>query len=241
MKKNFLFLLIILFCGTFFSQSPNLGNFDDKPVHFGFALGFNQPSFYLEKKSSQIFLDDSLQSLLVNSKGGFTLGVITSLNINQNFKIRFVLPSLSFQESEMEYTYLNPSNFEQTIYVKSLRPVYLDFPVLFKFRTNRINNFAVYGISGLRYGIDMSSNIDVNNSIDLEDQIIKLKKSDFGFEVGGGIDLFLEYFKLGIELKLGSGMRNMLYTTTGEDPTKFDNAIESLKSRVWTLSFTFEG
>ena len=130
MKKNFLFLLIILFYGTFFSQSPNLGNFDDKPVHFGFALGFNQPSFYLEKKSSQIFLDDSLQSLLVNSKGGFTLGVITSLNINQNFKIRFVLPSLSFQESEMEYTYLNPSNFEQTIYVKSLRPVYLDFPVL---------------------------------------------------------------------------------------------------------------
>ena len=241
MKKNFLFLLIILFYGTFFSQSPNLGNFDDKPVHFGFALGFNQPSFYLEKKSSQIFLDDSLQSLLVNSKGGFTLGVITSLNINQNFKIRFVLPSLSFQESEMEYTYLNPSNFEQTIYVKSLRPVYLDFPVLFKFRTKRINNFAVYGISGLRYGIDMSSNIDVNNSIDLEDQIIKLKKSDFGFEVGGGIDLFLEYFKLGIELKLGSGMRNMLYITPGEDPTRFDNAIESLKSRVWTLSFTFEG
>ena len=240
MKKNFLFLLIILFYGTFFSQSPNLGNFDDKPVHFGFALGFNQPSFYLEKKSSQIFLDDSLQSLLVNSKGGFTLGVITSLNINQNFKIRFVLPSLSFQESEMEYTYLNPSNFEQTIYVKSLRPVYLDFPVLFKFRTNRINNFAVYGISGLRYGIDMSSNIDVNNSIDLEDQIIKLKKSDFGFEVGGGIDLFLEYFKLGIELKLGSGMRNIHYTKAGEE-TKFDNAIESLKSRVWTLSFTFEG
>ncbi len=115
---------------------------------------------FIWKKSQVIFLlDDSLQSLLVNSKGGFTLGVITSLNINQNFKIRFVLPSLSFQESEMEYTYLNPSNFEQTIYVKSLRPVYLDFPVLFKFRTNRINNFAVYGISGLRYGIDMSSKL----------------------------------------------------------------------------------
>ena len=87
----------------------------------------------------------------------------------------------------------------------------------------------------------MSSNIDVNNSIDLEDQVIKLNKHDFGSEVGGGIDLFLEYFKLGIELKLGSGMRNMLYDTPGEDPTKFDNAIESLRSRVWTLSFTFEG
>ena len=241
MKKNFLLFIILISFATFFSQSSNLGDFDDKPVHFGFALGFNQPGFYLEKKSSHVFLDDSLQSLLISSKGGFTLGVITSLNINQNFKIRFVLPSLSFQESEIEYTYLNPSNLDTKVYVKSLRPVYLDFPVLLKFRTNRIDNYAVYGIVGLRYGIDMSSNIDVNNSIDLDDQIIKLNKHDFGSEIGGGLDLFLEYFKLGIELKLGSGMRNMLYNTPGEDPTKFDNAIESLRSRVWTLSFTFEG
>lgn len=241
MRKNLLLFIILISFGTSFSQSPNLGDFDDKPFHFGFALGFNQPGFYLEKKSSHVFLDDSLQSLLVSSKGGFTLGVITSLNINQNFKIRFVLPSLSFQESEIEYTYLNPSNLDTKVYVKSLRPVYLDFPVLLKFRTNRIDNYAVYGIVGLRYGIDMSSNIDVNNSIDLDDQIIKLNKHDFGSEIGGGLDLFLEYFKLGIELKLGSGMRNMLYNTPGEDPTKFDNAIESLRSRVWTLSFTFEG
>ena len=241
MRKNLLLFIILISFGTLFSQSPNLGDFDGKPFHFGFALGFNQPGFYLEKTSSHVFLDDSLQSLLVSSKGGFTLGVITSLNINQNFKIRFVLPSLSFQESEIEYTYLNPSNLDTKVYVKSLGPVYLDFPVLLKFRTNRIDNYAVYGIVGLRYGIDMSSNIDVNNSIDLDDQIIKLNKHDFGSEIGGGLDLFLEYFKLGIELKLGSGMRNMLYNTPGEDPTKFDNAIESLRSRVWTLSFTFEG
>ena len=242
MKKNIFLVFLFQFCLFFsFSQSSNLESFDDKPFHFGFALGFNQPGFYLEKKSSHIFIDDSLQSLLVNSNGGFTLGVVTSLNINQNFKLRFVLPSLSFQESDLEYTYLNPSNFQQTIYIKSLRPVYLDFPVLLKFRTNRLNNFAVYGIVGLRYGIDMSSNIDVNNGVDLEDQIIKLKKYDFGSEIGGGLDIFLEYFKLGIELKLGSGMRNMLYISPGENSTTFDNAIDSLKSRVWTFSFTFEG
>tara|TARA_B100000768_G_scaffold181815_1_gene206642 strand:- start:2678 stop:3388 length:711 start_codon:yes stop_codon:yes gene_type:complete len=229
----FLFLSCLFFC---FSQSTNLGNFDDKPFHFGFALGFNKPGFYLEKKSSHIFIDDSLQSLLVNSKGGFTFGVVTSLNINQNFKIRFVLPSLSFQESELVYTY-----FQQDPQEKPLNTVYLDFPVLLKFRTNRIKNFAVYGIFGLRYGINMQSQIGVSNEGDAEEeQIIILKKYDFGSEIGGGVDLFLEYFKLGIELKLGSGMRNIHYTKAGEE-TKFDNAIESLKSRVWTLSFTFEG
>ena len=236
MKNIILFFLFQFWLNICFGQTSNLGNFDDKPFHFGFSLGFNQPGFYLEKKSSHIFIDDSLQSLLVNSNGGFTLGVVTSLNINQNFKIRFVLPSLSFQESELVYTYFQQSTSKR----KPLTPVYLDFPVLLKFRTNRINNFAVYGIVGLRYGIDMSSQTDVNNSIDQEEQIIKLKKYDFGSEIGGGIDLFLEYFKLGIELKLGSGMRNLLYTIPGEE-TKFDNAIESLRSRVWTLSFTFEG
>ena len=237
MKSILLFLLFqscIFFC---FSQTTNLGSFDDKPFHFGFALGFNKPGFYLEKKSSHIFTDDSLQSLLVNSNGGFTLGVVTSININQNFKIRFVLPSLSFQESELVYTYFQ----QPTLKPKQLNTVYLDFPVLLKFRTNRIKNFAVYGIVGLRYGINMQSQIGVDNGGEAEEeQIIILKKYDFGSEIGGGVDLFLEYFKLGIELKLGSGMRNIHYTKAGEE-TKFDNAIESLKSRVWTLSFTFEG
>ena len=172
MKNIILFFLLQSCLFSCFSQTTNLGSFDDKPFHFGFALGFNKPGFYLEKKSSHIFIDDSLQSLLVNSNGGFTLGVVTSININQNFKIRFVLPSLSFQESELVYTYFQQAPYEP----KSLRPVYLDFPVLLKFRTNRINNFAVYGIVGLRYGIDMSSQIDVNNSTDEEEQIIKLKK-----------------------------------------------------------------
>ena len=136
----------------------------------------------------------------------------------------------------MVYTY-----FQQEPKEKSLNTVYLDFPVLLKFRTNRIKNFAVYGIVGLRYGINMQSQIEVSNEGDVEEeQIIILKKYDFGSEIGGGVDLFLEYFKLGIELKLGSGMRNIHYTKVGEE-TKFDNAIESLKSRVWTLSFTFEG
>ena len=65
-----------------------------------------------------------------------------------------------------------------------MNSTYLDFPILFKFRTNRINNFAMYGITGFRYGLDMSSNMDVNNNEDLEEHVIKLTKTDFGTEVG---------------------------------------------------------
>ena len=112
----------------------------------------------------------------------------------------------------------------------------------------------MYGITGFRYGIDMTSNIDVNNGVGLEEQVIKLAKTDFGTEVGGGIDLFLNYFKLGIELKLAVGIKNLLYLNQdklidvngvrqfeGEVPNVFENSIQSLRSKVWTLSFTFEG
>jgi hypothetical protein len=247
-KLSFLILILLLNFNKVFSQSKNLGQFDDKFFHFGFALSNNNSGFNLEMSSSHILdYNDSLQSVLVSNKPGFSLGVVTSINVNSNFKIRFVLPTLSFLERDIEFTYLNPITGVESSYIKPMNSTYLDFPILFKFRTDRINNFAVYGITGFRYGIDMTSNIDVNNGLDLNEQVVKLAKSDFGTEIGGGIDIFLTYFKLGIELKLATGMKNLLYLTPersrelNETPTNFDSAIKSLKSRVWTLSFTFEG
>ena len=258
MKKSlFLFLLLTLNFNSIFGQSDNLGQFDDKFFHFGFALSNNNSGFNLVKSFTHLppGNNDSLQSILVLGKPGFSLGVVTSINVNPNFKIRFVLPTLSFLERDIEFTYLDPNSSIETTYIKQMNSTYLDFPILFKFRTNRIHNFAMYGITGFRYGIDMTSNIDVNNGVGLEEQVIKLAKTDFGTEVGGGIDLFLNYFKLGIELKLAVGMKNLLYLNQdkliidengvgqfeGEVPNVFESSIQSLRSKVWTLSFTFEG
>ena len=121
MKKNiFLFILFLMNTGFIKCQFQNLGNFDEKPYHFGFALSINNSDYYLQKKSGYTFNNDSLQSLLVLAKPGFTLGVVSSLNINPNFKIRFVLPSLSFQERDIEYRYFDPSDNSQITYIKFL-------------------------------------------------------------------------------------------------------------------------
>lgn len=251
MKKIFylIFITLLSFTSTL-SQSENLGQFDDKLFHFGFALSYNNSGFNLDKSFNPLppGNNDSLQSILVLANHGFSLGVVTSINVNPNFKIRFVLPTLSFLERDIEFNYLNHSSGITSTQIKNMNATYLDFPILFKFRTNRINNFAMYGITGFRYGINMTSNTDVNNSSsNPSEQIIKITDTDFGTEVGGGIDLFLNYFKFGIELKLAVGMKNLLYLTPqrsldlNETPTNFDNAIESLRSRVWTFSLTFEG
>ena len=230
-----IFMLLGSLCG--FSQGMNLHDFDMKKWHFGFALSYNSSDFFLDRSSNYTFFQDSLQSLNVNARPGFTLGVISSINFSPNFKLRFAIPSLSFQERNLEYTYLRLPDTSE-FWTKSVRPVYLDFPAMIKIRTNRINNWAVYCITGIRFGLDMASNKDVDNeTASLGDQIVKLRRPDFGFEVGGGLDFFLEYFKLGVELKLGVGMMKVHL----RESTQFSNPIDRLRTKVWTLSLTFEG
>ena len=237
-KKLITLSIILISTLKFSAQGTHLLGFDDKKFHFGFALSYNQSDFYIQKSVGFNFNDDSLQSLVVNPNPGFSLGVVSSINFNPNFKLRFAIPTLSFQERDLIYTYLDVNNDTSFVWSKKIEPTYLDFPMLIKFRTDRIDNWAMYGITGLRFGLDMSSQKDVNNtSSNLADQIIKLKKPDFGMEIGGGFDFFLEYFKLGIELKLGVGMMNVHLN----EGTQFDTPIGSLRSKVWTLSLTFEG
>ena len=114
MKKSLfisLFLLVSITYNTLSAQYSKLSDFDDdKMIHFGFALSYNNSDYYIQRSLEHQFADDSLQSLIVASKPGFTLGVISSINFNPNFKLRFAIPSLSFQERDLEYTYLDPSN-----------------------------------------------------------------------------------------------------------------------------------
>jgi hypothetical protein len=238
--KKILLLLIISISATLKpnAQQLNLPGFDNQLWHFGFALSFNKADLYIQQSFTPI-TSDSLHSLYVNPASGFTLGVVSSINFTPNFKLRFAIPSLSFQERTLEYTFRDSQLPDTSVFwTKSIRPVYLDFPVLLKCRTNRIDNWAVYAITGLRFGVDMASDKDVDNDTPiLEDQVVKLKKTDFGLEIGGGFDFFLEYFKLGLELKLGVGMKNIHLN----DNTHFDSPIESLRSKVWTFSITFEG
>ena len=79
----------------------------------------------------------------------------------------------------------------------------LNFPILLKANTKRINNFAAYALTGLSYSYDLASQEDVEQST--TEPIVKLKKHDFAYHVGGGFDFYLPYFKFGIEIKLTNG------------------------------------
>ena len=75
------------------------------------------------------------------------------------------------------------------------------------------------------------------NSTDPKDQIVKLQRDDFFYELGAGAEFYLEYFKFAIEGKLSIGTKNLLI----KDNTIYSNSIDKLNSKVFLISITFEG
>lgn len=214
-------------------KQKNLPGFDDRRYHFGFLLGVNSAGSYLDQNLNTTF-SDSLLHMYPGNAAGFNLGIVTQLKLFNNFALRFV-PSLSFQDRVLNYEFLaGPDEIET--YVKRIESTFIDFPLHFKYRSNRINNFAVYVLFGGKYSLDVASQKDVRNVI-AEELIIKLRQHDYAAEIGGGFDFFLPYFKFGIELKLSVGLPNLLI----DDDTMFSRPIESLRTRTFMVSLTFEG
>ncbi|MCB9183948.1 MAG: PorT family protein [Flavobacteriales bacterium] len=212
--------------------TENLPNFDLRRFHFGFLLSYNTSDLFIKMRPGS--LTDSLLVLEHQKQPGFNLGIVASLNINANTSVRF-LPTLSFQERVLQYEFRRSDN-RTVFFQKPIESTYLEFPILMKFRSDRINNFAVYVIGGGKFCIDMASQKDVDNALD-DDIVVKLNKYDYAAEAGGGFDFFLPYFKFGIELKASFGIPNIAI----DDDTRFSRPIDSIRSKAWILTFTFEG
>lgn len=211
--------------------SKNYPNFDHKHFHFGFALGVNTSDYHYTINSDSLAVD-SIVGINIRKQPGFNLGIISSWDIHETVHLRFI-PSLCFQERLFTYEYIK--NKERKVKENRIESTTLDFPILLKLRTKRIDNFAAYAIGGMQYSVDLASQHDVDQA--LGDPIVKVKKHDFAYQVGGGFDFWMPYFKFAIELKLSNGIKNL----TISDGTFFMRPIDSLKSKVWWFSITFEG
>lgn len=214
-------------------KPKNLGNFDNRLYHFGFSLGINSADLFLERAVDTAFAD-SLVRLQPSRVPGFNIGIIGSVKLYRNLTARFV-PALSFQDRVLEYTFMDDQGEEQ-FFEKRIESTYIDFPVHFKYRSDRINNFAVYVLAGAKYSIDLQTREEVNNN-NADEVVVKMKRNDYSMEIGGGFDFFLTYFKFGIELKMAIGFPNQIV----KDNTMFSRPIDRLRTQAFFFTLTFEG
>lgn len=217
-------------------KPQNYRRFDERTLHFGFMLGINNANF-----STYPVIDAyekyGLKSLVSSSQPGGQVGIVSTLKLGTPVvRLRF-LPTLSFQERVLTYTYANPDPTitKDVFNEERINSTNLDFPLMFQFRTIRLNNFASYLLLGGQYSVDLQSQEKASQSY--IDPFVKIKKQDLQGQIGGGVEFFAPYFKFGIELKFSHSFQN----TFIQDLSPVAKPIDALYNRVWWISFIFEG
>ena len=229
-----LFLIFLIFHLSASGQKQKPKNeswYDDKPLHFGFSLGFNAMDFNITP--SQTFLaTDSLYPDVSRLNPGINIQIVTNLKTGKYFDLRF-LPGVSFGQRIVRY-YKNGVLYNDQ---QRLESSFLEFPLLLKYKGERLNNVRPYVIGGLNYRYDLAG----KKEFDEEKPIyLRIKRPDLYYEIGTGFDFYLTYFKLSVELKMSNGFRDVLIRDPATGHPQFYNAIEKMKSQIWVLSFHFE-
>jgi hypothetical protein len=235
--------ILTFFClsiiGSLFAQKQkpwNYRKFDENVIHFGFLIAGNTADFNV-LPASNIFEKYGVTALENIKQPGGQIGIVTSLKLGTPLlRLRF-LPSISFQERQLRYSYLNPDPTIKKDIVNDelINSTNLDFPLLLQFRTMRYNNFASYVIGGMQYSFDLQSAEKANQSF--IDPFVKIKAQDWQGQVGVGVEFFAVFFKLGLEIKYSQGFNNVLI----QDNTPVSNPIDQLRNKVWTFSIIGEG
>ncbi|MCF8346116.1 MAG: PorT family protein [Bacteroidales bacterium] len=224
----------------------NLPAFDYKTLHWGFTVGLNSMDFAVNRN---LAAPGYVRADVIGFQpAGFQVNVVSDLRLSDFWNLRF-LPGLNLGSRQVMY--FDPDTWERVLlpspgddtnpYAMTVQSSFLDFPLLLKYRSVRVNNYRPYVIGGVSYRLDMSAR-GVRGSFDSgSDNLILLKKSDLYLEVGFGIDQYLKYFKYSTELKLAMGLRNMIVEDAFKDNDKqYVESINGLRSFLVMLNFHFE-
>ncbi len=235
-KAAFIFLFTIFLLNNLIlsgqKQKPkNSSWYDEKLIHFGFSLGFNTMDFNITP-SQKYYQQDSLYPKVSILNPGINIQIITDLRPADYLDIRF-LPGVSFGQRVVRF-------YKNKVLVNDqqrLESSFLEFPLLLKFKGDRLNNVRPYVIGGLNFRYDLAGKKGFD---DTKPIYIRIKRPDLYYELGAGMDFYLTYFKLSIELKMSNGIGNVLVQESAPGHPQYFNAIEKLKSQIWVLAFHFE-
>lgn len=225
----------------------NLPKFYKKDIHFGFTIGGNTCDFRINPKPNSLFPDTVInesryrvKTVYSQPKKGFAIGLVTDVRLHDYLRIRFT-PSISFGTRKIIYTLSTADRDSFKVFEKTVESVFLIFPVETKIQSKRLGNFSTYVIGGGGYTLDLAARKKAGSGggggANQLDDNVKLTRDDIFFSAGAGTDFYLQYFKLGFELKLLIGTRNLLKP----ENSIFTNSIDKIRSRMVVFTITFEG
>lgn len=235
LRKQFFLLVISAIAAVQASgqyRELNRPEHDNWLYYFGMSISYNHS--YLHPSKDPTFLQyDSVLAVEPGSSGGIALGLLATLQLSPRFSLRTNPQLIIGGAKYFTYNLKYPNIEGQYIEKKTLPSTIVSFPMQVKFNSDRIDNFRTYLLAGVKYDIDLASNSTARNAEDL----VKLKKSDFGVEAGIGFNFFFPFVTFSPEIKFSSGLSNI----HSRDPNlKYSNVLDKLQSRMIVFSIILE-
>ncbi len=207
---------------------------DDKKIRFGINLGANRSHFSFTHHP--IFLQqDSIMVIESINSTGVNLAWLVNVKLSEHFDLRTFPVNLTFTEKNFQYNLPTPDSPEGESFVtqKKIQSISLSLPIQLKFTSDRIDNFKVYMMAGVKGEYDLASNAGARKA----ENLIKLKRLDYGVEAGLGFHFYFPMFVLTPEVKMGWGIGNL---HSRDKNLKFSNTIDKINSRIISFSLTVE-
>ena len=236
-KKITQFLFVFILCPVIaFTQERYLNqeNHDESAFHFGITVGANRSHYSFTHHPRFLQYDSVMVVESINSTG-INLAGLVNIRLGSHFDIRTYPLNLIFTEKAFQYNlrYPNKPAGEDSISIRKVQGIALAFPVQIKFSSDRINNFKVYMMTGVKAEYDFGGNKGDKNA----ESLIKLNKFDYGAELGLGFHFYFPVFVLTPEIKVGWGLSNV---HSRDKDLKFSNVIDKINARTVTFSLTVE-
>ena len=227
MKRFLLFLYLFFLSTSIYSQRnntkiSNLQNFDQKKIHFGYYIGLNNYNYKLDYLNNP----NSDERINIENSFGFSVGLIGDLKLRKNLNLRFE-PGLKTNKLNVLY----PNDEERKI-----KSTYIQLPLLLKYSAKRYNNIRPYVLGGLSTSFNLSSNQD--NPQDNVSNVFRVKTNTFYYELGFGIDFYLQYFKFSPSIRGVFSLKNELIPDNTSTSIYTGN-IDKMSTRAIFINFSF--
>jgi hypothetical protein len=204
------------------TKISNLQNFDQKKIHFGYYIGLNNYNYKLDYLNNP----NSNERINIENSFGFSVGLIGDLKLRKNLNLRFE-PGLKTNKLNVLY----PNDEERKI-----KSTYIQLPLLLKYSAKRYNNIRPYVLGGLSTSFNLSSNQD--NPQDNVSNVFRVKTNTFYYELGFGIDFYLQYFKFSPSIRGVFSLKNELIPDNTSTSIYTGN-IDKMSTRAIFINFSF--
>ena len=209
----------------------NNENFDKPSLSWGYFLGMNNYDYNFD------YVSDTFD-IQTEKSFGFNVGLIGNIRISDFFDIRFE-PGLVMSNRNLIYDPLsfNQTDFQENIHKREIKSTYIHLPILLKISTKRVNNIKPYILAGVSTALNLSSKEKSVNDNSLGE--FRTKRNVFFYELGFGIDLYLEWFKFSPSIR-GVFAISDEHVPDNDIISPWTNNIKFMKTSGILINFTFQ-